>query len=253
MSTAMARAKESDVRRLIASVPNWYHRIEVAPGIWTPGVNDTPVVLQALGLPDTMSGLRVLDIGARDGFFSFECERRGADVVAIDYAPPGSTGFPLVKELIGSKLNLIQENLFNVTPEKYGLFDIVLFLGVLYHLRDPMMGIDIVRSVCKGELFLETHVMDSEVQMPNRDAKPLASIHPDLAGIPLMQFYPRNALNNDYTNYWGPNMRCVELMLEEANFRVLSSRLHGHRGIFRCTIGSDDQLEYLNRISRGLI
>jgi hypothetical protein len=95
--------------------------------------------------------------------------------------------------------------------------------------------------------------MDSQVQLPNRDGKPLASIHPDLTGIPLMQFYPRNALNNDYTNYWGPNMRCVELMLEEANFRVLSSQLNGHRGIFRCSIGSDDQLDYLNRISRGLI
>lgn len=248
-----ARLEESEIRRRIASVEHWYHRIEAAPGIWTPGVNDTPLVLELLGLPAEMSGLRVLDIGARDGFFSFECERRGAEVVAIDYAKPEMTGFPVMKEILGSRLNLIQENLYGVTPEKYGTFDIVLFLGVLYHLRDPMRGIDIVRSVCRGEMFLETHVIENEVILPKGGAKPLAEISPLLTGVPMMQFYPRNSLNNDYTNYWGPNMRCVELMLEEANFKVVSRFLSGHRGIFRCAIAADDQLDYLTRISRGLV
>ena len=77
-----------NVRELIDSVPNWYHRFEFAPGLVTPGLNDSQTALALLQLPNDLSGLRVLDIGARDGFFSFECERRGAaDVVSIDYVP----------------------------------------------------------------------------------------------------------------------------------------------------------------------
>ena len=67
-----------NVREKIDSVPHWYHRFEFSPGVTTPGVNNSSAALAALELPDDLSGLRVLDIGARDGFFSFECERRGA-------------------------------------------------------------------------------------------------------------------------------------------------------------------------------
>ena len=82
----MARIKDNQqIVDLIRNVEFWYHQIELAPGIVTPGVNDSPAVLrnlEALGLPDDCSGLRVLDIGCRDGFFSFAMEARGANVTS---------------------------------------------------------------------------------------------------------------------------------------------------------------------------
>ena len=73
---------DEQVRERIAAVPHWYHQIEVRPGIVTPGINDSAGTLAQLDLPQDCTGLRALDIGARDGFFSFELERRGAQVVA---------------------------------------------------------------------------------------------------------------------------------------------------------------------------
>lgn len=79
---------EDEIRARIASLPYWFHRIEVAPGIVTPGEDDAVLKLQRLDIPEDLSGKRVLDIGVYEGFFSFECERRGAKVVAIDTIAP---------------------------------------------------------------------------------------------------------------------------------------------------------------------
>src|ERR1700735_1447327 len=97
--------------RLIAAHPHWYHQIEVAPGVVTPGVNDSQMRLDALERAESLDRMRVLEIGARDGFFSFECERRGAaEVVAIDYLTPEETGFPIAKKLVGSGVEMRQAN-----------------------------------------------------------------------------------------------------------------------------------------------
>lgn len=242
-----------EIRQLVASVPHWYHKIELAPGIVTPGGHESAESLKLLGLPDSMTGMRVLDVGARDGFFSFECERRGAEVVPIDYAPPEETGFVVAARILGSKLKPVQENVFDVTAEKYGTFDLVLFLGVLYHLRDPLRAIDQLRTVCRGRMILETHVIDESLLLENGKTRQLKELHPALKNIPLMQFYPGDSLRGDATNYWGPNMRCVEAMLEEANFSVTRSILLRHRAVFWCGLKSDLKLEYLAQIGRGVI
>src|SRR5271166_1091860 len=125
-----------NLQEMVDSVPVWYHKFEFAPGIVTPGSRNSQSLLDQLDLPQNMSGLRVLDIGARDGFFSFECERRGAaEVVAVDYVPAEQTGFLVAKQILGSKLTLRHENLYDLNVSNYGVFDIVLLLGVLYHLR----------------------------------------------------------------------------------------------------------------------
>src|ERR1700757_533225 len=137
-----------NVRAMIDSVPNWYHRFEFSSGFVTPGVNDSKKALALLELPEDMSGLRVLDIGARDGFFSFECERRGArEVVPVDYMPAEQTGFPVAAQILGSNLKLVHDNVYNLTSAKYGRFDVVLFLGLLYHLPDPMRALDIINDL----------------------------------------------------------------------------------------------------------
>jgi len=214
----------------------WYHKIEVAPGVVTPGINDAHLVLPLLDLPSSLIGKRVLDLGARDGFFSFECERRGAEVVPVDYVSGDQTGFNIARELLGSKLKLRQDNVYNITPEKYGTFDIVLFLGLLYHLRDPLFVLDAIRRVCRSTVYVETE------------------IYPDNSLEPFMRFHPLATANNDPTNYWSPNPACLKAMLEESNFEVQSyTPVSPTRGLVVGMTANDNYREYQSSIARGLV
>ena len=231
-----------NVRALIDSVPHWYHRFEFAPGIVTPGMNDSQTALAQLELPADLSGLRVLDIGARDGFFSFECERRGAaEVVPIDYVPAEETGFPVAKQILGSRLNLIHDNIYNLSPARYGRFDIVLFLGLLYHLPDPMRALDIISEMMNvnGTLYMETVVIDE--QLPS-----------EIANRALMEFYPGSSKDNDRSNYWGITEQCARAMLHENRFACKTTRRNGERGTFISTKISSEKDYYLV-ISRNLV
>ena len=123
----------------------WYHVMELPGGVVTPGVDDPRDRLRLLGIPDDLSGLSVLDIGAWDGFFSFECERRGAArVVAADWfawhaAARGSKrSFELAREALEARVEDVEIRVEDLSPERVGTFDLVLFVGVLYHVRDPM-------------------------------------------------------------------------------------------------------------------
>jgi len=231
-----------NLRQMIDSVPHWYHVFEFAPGVVTPGTGNSPGLLAQLKLPQDMSGMRVLDLGARDGFFSFECERRGAaEVVPVDYVNLERTGFSVAKQILGSRLDLIHENIYNLTPEEYGQFDIVLMLGLLYHLPDPMRALDIVFRLLKpqGRLLLETVIIDDE--LPRQ-----------IASRPFMLFYPKATKNGDHTNYWGLTESCVLALLEENNFRVTSKSRNGERGIFAAIKELPTQ-DYYSQISRGLV
>jgi len=241
-----------EARRLIATHEHWYHRIEVAPGLLTPGVNDSQMILEALRLPETLEGQRVLDIGARDGFFSFECERRGAEVTAIDYLTAEETGFPIAKELIGSEVELRQMNVYDLSPEELGTFDLVLFLGVLYHLRDPMLALDRIAGVSRGRLIVETQMIDDALLTSAGEFKRLADLDPELEQIPLMQFYPGRALNNDPTNAWAPNEACLGAMLEESGFEIDSQLRIGQRGIAFAERKDDPESDYWRRRDRAV-
>jgi tRNA (mo5U34)-methyltransferase len=240
----------SNVHELVASVAAWYHRIEVAPGVVTPGVNDSQLVLRSLNLPADLSGLRVLDIGTRDGFFAFECERRGAEVTAIDYMPPEETGFLVARELLGSRVEFIQENVYELSHERYGGFDLVLFLGVLYHLRDPMLALDSVWNVARGRVIVETQIIDDALLTSPGEFKRLVDLNPELPAVPLMQFYPGDALNGDTTCVWAPNEACLKAMLEETGFEVESQLRIGQRGIAFANWSDDHERAYWKRRDR---
>src|SRR5438309_11018455 len=95
------------IEKLIAAHGRWWHEIELAPGIVTPGDDSNRMklpILDGLGLPSTMNGLRALDIGCSDGYFSFEMEKRGAEVVAIDFVPEDYSGFATARKILGSKV-----------------------------------------------------------------------------------------------------------------------------------------------------
>jgi tRNA (mo5U34)-methyltransferase len=211
-----------DLRSRVEAI-RWYHTIDLGGGVVTRGVDDSPVRLARAQLPVSLHGKSVLDIGAWDGFFSFECERRGAArVVAADHFSWHGTGwgtkagFNLAREALGSRVEDVDIDVMDLSPERIGTFDVVLFLGVLYHLRHPYLALERVASVARDYLILETVV--------------------DLVGVgrPAMAFYPGRELNNDPTNWWGPNVPAVVGMLNTLGFTHVrvATRLPGafHRG-----------------------
>jgi tRNA (mo5U34)-methyltransferase len=217
----------------IAKRPRWHHRIEVAPGVWTPGLQDTQTLLTQIGIPEDLSEMRVLDIGARDGFFTFEAERRGArEVVALDNDSPHNTGFAIAAELLDSKATYVTENVYSLDPERYGRFDLVLFLGVIYHLRHPLLALDRIHDVCAPEalLLVETHMIDEGLVDSEGNWRALADFHPDLVSLPLAQYYPGDMLGDDPTSQWAPNRVALEGWLRGSGFDPLSTWQHAFRG-----------------------
>jgi len=239
---------------MIAEHSGWYHQIELAPGIVTPGVNNSKgnlELLDAIGLPADCSGLRVLDIGTADGFMAFEIERRGAEeVIGLDYRKPTSTGFSIASSILGSRVRHVVENVYEMTPEKYGHFDLVLFLGVLYHLRNPMAAFDRVRSVAKpgALLFVETQLLDNGILLPDGSTRALEEFSPELKDLALWQFYSKDRLNGDATNKWVPNMAGLKEAIEEAEFEVLDWRIGGMRGLASARAIIDDRTAFFQRM-----
>lgn len=225
MSKRKPMADRAEIRRLVAEQQRWWHEIELAPGIMTPGDDSNCAklpILEDLGFAADVSGLRALDIGCSDGYFSFELERRGADVVAIDFVPEDYTGFAVAKKILGSSVAYRMDNVYNLSPTDYGVFDVVFFLGVLYHLRKPLAALDAIRSVMKpgGQLFVGTFLIDEHVVLPDGSVGTLQDLNPVLKDIPLWQAYSGDSLNGDFTNCFAPNPSALKVALSEAQFSV---------------------------------
>ena len=166
-----------DALRAEVEALDWYHTLELRPGVITPGWFDTRRVAPLLPWPD-LAGKRCLDVGTFDGFWAFEMERRGAgEVVAIDILDPerwdwpvGSDpahveeigarkargrGFVLSKEALESSVERLELSVYDLSPEAAGgVFDFVYLGSLLLHLRDPVGALERVRSVCGRELLL---------------------------------------------------------------------------------------------------
>jgi tRNA (mo5U34)-methyltransferase len=232
----MERMTDDEVRARIAAVSHWYHPIEVRPGIITPGANEARTVLEMLDLPADCRGMRALDLGTRDGFFAFELERRGAEVVAIDYMAMAHSGFAVAAEILGSRVTYLQRNLYELAAAELGTFDIVLFLGMLYHLPDPLGALRVVRNLTRQQMYLETLVLDFGDEMDE---------------VPLMRFFAGSSWAGDPTNYWGPNVRCVEDMLGETEFATRRVVRTGDRCLFTCEATSSPAAAYYMEIATG--
>ncbi len=189
---------------------SWFHTLDLGHGIVTAGATDPGRnLLPSLRLPASLAALDVLDIGAWDGFYSFECERRGAArVLATDsYAWSGEgwgtrEGFDFAHKVLGSRVDSMVVDVMDLGPDRLGgTFDLVLLLGVVYHLRDPITAIERVASVTRSHLILETEL--------RFDWLPWA------AG----RLYPGNELNGDGTNWWALNTRALRGLLREFGFR----------------------------------
>jgi tRNA (mo5U34)-methyltransferase len=202
-----ARAADELAERVAAV--RWFHRMQLPGGVETQGVTDPGRnVLPQIGLPASLRGRSVLDIGAWDGFFSFEAERRGAaDVLATDsYCWSGDgwgtkEGFELAREAYQSKVRDAEIDVMDLSPATVGVFDVVLFLGVLYHLRNPIEAIEHVASVTGDQLILETEVRLDWL--------------PSAAAV----LYPDRELSGDPTNWFAFNHRALVGLLRGSGFR----------------------------------
>lgn len=137
---------------------DWYHTQELAPGLVTPGMFDLRGLVGHYGLPDSLEGVRALDVGTFEGFWAFELERRGAEVVALDIDdvqdldwPPRlrpsesgtrGEGFAIAHGALGSSVERVAMPIYRAGPEELGTFDLVFCGSVMIHLRDPMLALE---------------------------------------------------------------------------------------------------------------
>jgi tRNA (mo5U34)-methyltransferase len=204
----------------------WYHTIDVAPGVTTPGWFDLRPILDRLPWPD-VRGKRCLDVGTYDGFLAFELERRGArEVVATDISghadwdwpasvrargpvelarlagPEKGLGFRIARELLGSGVERVERSVYDLSAAELGEFDVVVCGSLLLHLRDPVAALEAIRSVCAGELL---------------------SIEEIRLGLTLR--HPRRAVaeldgDSELCQWWVPNAAGHRRMLRAAGFEV---------------------------------
>ncbi|HEX2680623.1 MAG TPA: methyltransferase domain-containing protein, partial [Candidatus Dormibacteraeota bacterium] len=163
-------ARAQELRRRMEGI-DWYHTIELGDGVITPGFVDHRAQVSSYRLPASLSGQRCLDVATFDGFWAFEMERRGAaEVVAIDVAngidcdiptflldevsswgdSPMGRGFRVAHEILGSRVRHEICNVYDLTPERFGQFDLIFLSDLLLHLRDPQLALERIASVCRG-------------------------------------------------------------------------------------------------------
>lgn len=252
-STA-ASSRERIALGVAALGDQWFHSIDLGDGLVTPGRKPAQALareFEALRLPD-MTGKSVLDIGAWDGYFSFRCEALGAGrVVALDHyvwsidfparyryerecrsrgqrpAPwheipevwkpdslPGRAGFDLAAAALDSKVEPLVADFQTVAAQDVGEFDVVLFLGVLYHVEDPLAALRKVAAVTRGMAVIETVMIDVS----------------GYRRYPLAHFYPTDELDADPTNWWSHTPKALTDLCLAAGFRRVEHNPPSWRG-----------------------
>ncbi len=208
----------------------WYHTLELAPGVVTPGWYDLRQVLDRIPFPRDLTGKRCLDVATFDGFWAFAMERRGAsEVQAIDLlddhawdwpvnAAPGAVralsrrkhageGFEIARDALGSRVERHELSVYDLSPDRVGLFDFVYVGSLLLHLQNPVRALEAVRSVCRGTLLLVDAIhLPLSVRAPRT---PTATL--DGVGRPW---------------WWKPNRAGLVRMVEAAGFEVLERPTH---------------------------
>jgi tRNA (mo5U34)-methyltransferase len=205
----------------------WYHTIELAPGVVTEGAYDHRPVVDHYGIPESLEGLRALDVGTSNGFFAFELERRGADVTALDIERweqidwfsrgPRMTGplefreqFFAAHSALGSSVTPVAGSVYELSPEWLGTFDLVFCGSLLLHLHSPLLALQRIRSVTNGLAIVETG-LDVALEASN-PGEPLLRFgsreHEELHGLPLGSAF----------TYWRMTRAALAELMAHAGF-----------------------------------
>jgi len=195
----------------------WYHSIALPGGNVIEGLLSLETLrgrLARMPIPEDLRGKRVLDIGAWDGWFSFEMEKRGAEVVAVDCVELDT--FREAHRLLDSKVQYLEMDVLELTPATVGRFDIVLFLGVLYHLKHPMLALERVCALATDLTIVE-------------------SFAADVGEYPLLEFYETDELRSQLDNWFGPNLDALAAMCRSVGFaRVETIYTDADRAALAC-------------------
>lgn len=224
VSSPSAQGDDLEALRRQVAERDWYHTLELAPGVVTPGWFDLRELAAQVPLPGSLRGKRCLDVGTFDGFWAFLMESRGADeVVAVDVLDPrrwdwpaGATeeaiaavgtrkgrgeGFEVARQALGSSVERHELSIYELDRETLGEFDVVYVGSLMLHLRDPIGGLGRVRSLCR-ELLVSVDAIDlgRTILMPRT---PLATL--EGIGRPW---------------WWKPNQAGLVRMVEAAGFEL---------------------------------
>lgn len=223
----------------------WYHRIVLPDGTVTPGWS--PLDAARYCVPEDLAGKRILDIGAWDGYWTWEALNRGAkEVVAIDdfsdtlgLLAKGRRKlwetFDLCREAfgftmpiegngpepqawrneLGQEVRRFKMSLYDVS--ELGMFDVVFFFGTLYHLRHPLLALEKISKVCSGSIYIETISLDE--LSPYRGGVGHGYVENDM----VMEFYPGKQYAKNPSNWWAPTLQCLGAMLETVGFRDVNA------------------------------
>ena len=223
---ALAQSHDPDgIQAAIDQQPYWYHKIELPGGITTPGW--APLDQAAYHIPADLTGKRVLDIGAWDGYWTFEAMKRGArEVVAIDDFSDflgalderdrnGWQTFDLCRDIFGfdhDRCQRTEMSVYDITEERLGRFDVIFCFGVLYHLRYPLLALDRIAAICDQELYVESAILDDF--SPYRGGMGVGYGGSQM----VMEFYPDDQYGGNHTNWWAPTIHCLGHMVRSAGF-----------------------------------
>ncbi|MFL6796490.1 MAG: TIGR04290 family methyltransferase [Xanthobacteraceae bacterium] len=227
----------ADIRSRVQALGPWFHNLDLG-GVRTAPTHflgDYPMVKWrrfADAIASDLSGRSVLDIGCNAGFYSMEMKRRGAArVLGVD----SDDGY-LAQARFAAEVNELDIEFRKLSVYDVGRlgekFDIVLFLGVLYHLRHPLLALDLIHEHVAGDLLLFQSMQrgSNAIEPLQQDYEFWQTEHFDRAGYPKLHFV-EHSYADDWTNWWIPNRACSEAMLRSAGFQIIG---HPEEEVFIC-------------------
>jgi len=191
----------------------WWHSFELPDGSQIEGVNRVDALKKRLAqfpIPTDLKGKRALDIGCWDGWYTFELERRGAEVMAIDNWD--NPRFRHMHAIYNSRVDYRQLDMYELTPERIGRFDIVLFMGVLYHLKHPLLALERVCALTTELAAVDSFVL-REGQYP-----------PEILSRPILEFFETDEMGGQVDNWFGPSLPALLGMCRVAGFARVELR-----------------------------
>jgi len=218
--------EKSELEAAVAAIPYWYHRIELPYGITTPGW--APISVGAYHIPDNLTGKTVLDVGAWDGFWTFEAIKRGADhVYAVDDFSDTCgkitnadrdnewQTFDLCADALGyrNKCTRIERGVEYISGHEGGRYDCIFLFGVLYHLQNPFKALRDLRELTRrgGTIHIETAILDN-----------MKSAYSDKiydGSEMVAEFYPGEEYGMNRSNWWVATIKCWASMVQAAGFK----------------------------------
>jgi tRNA (mo5U34)-methyltransferase len=233
---------QEEIEERVRELGDWFQNIDLhgIPSAPNHFLGDYPAVKWqrfAAAVPEDLTGKSVLDIGCNAGFYSIEMKRRGASrVLGIDSEPMYLAQGRFAAEVLGMEIEFRQLSVYDVAQLREK-FDLVIFMGVLYHLRHPLLALDLIREHVAGDLLLF-----QSMQRGSQEVGTLTSDYDfwetdvfDRPDFPRMHFIEKRYAH-DPTNWWIPNRACVEAMLRSARFRILQ---HPEEEVYLCQVDAE--------------